>query len=1514
MGLTLRLGFMLLVMRVMTCPMAMASNSTSLEQLTTAQGLNQSEITNLLQDSSGALWIGNTQGLNRYDGYRISSIESPGDILSTYNVELLIEDSKGNIWISAAPNKNFVLDPIANELTEVVLPSLKDRKITDTAFTTMIENDDGDLWFSTYQEIFFFERKANRFRYVTGLDKIMLEYDKLMDSIRALLLIDDYLLIATSNQLYAYNVRTNQSHLIKLVADAQRNINNQNTKALLRKGDGKIFVGTVEGLFEINEADIAKAAASSELIANQVIPDLNIWKILEKDDFYWLATDKGLYQLSDSNQSTLRLRFSETKFNTGDDDIVAMIEDREGVLWLGSRGDGIFKWSPTPAIKKHFWSRAEQGQNLSHDQVYSVLQTPDGAIWLGTLNGLNRIDPETGLVSHYLVNPDEKAVSSESSIGEMIHHNGFLWLNTEGGLRVLDVASKQLVELDLPEELKIFTVNEYYTMKKFHKNQITFFSTDSIYRYDIVKNEFHSDAYPTNNQTTLESPYIIFDVKSVDADWVFVSLNNALGEFNINTGEVRRFHEIKPTSNELISPHGVIRDRSSIWVSYSGLGVFKLDGKTGQELAFYSEKELGAFTVMDIFRDKNQNLWFVSNSGLVRMNPETGDRRLFDESDGFLASEFNGNSLLMLDNGSLIIGSIKGAYLLAPEEFNTQSVNNLKTHITQLSLLSKSIPSSLTYYDDSQLQLEHNDFGLRVEFSPLLLNKPHQLRYRYRIEGDSPVQTTTIKKNELFVPAFKSGTSRIYISAIDYETGKEAMPAVLTITTLPPPWLSKQAYAVYIIGTLTILSVLWFWTRKRQHHKAMAHQAVIHSEERLKLALKGGNSGLWDWHAVDNKVYDPRLSDDNAKLAGSVFPFESRLEAMHPDDKIVFENSWLKFLDNPMKSFNHVYRMALKSGEWAWFRDMATVTLKDDSGAPLRITGTYTNITKRKRDRDQMRLYSKAFENTRDIVFVLDEDNRVIAANQALLKMANLRESDVIEKAVDFLVDNEGNHGLMEQIMALLAKGKHWEGEGFLLREKMSPLPILINATQFESTDNQQNFVFALTDISSQKTAEAELRKLANYDNLTGLPNRALLIERIVHAIYQCRRRHQGIALFFIDLDRFKRINDTLGHDIGDLLLIKVAHILKNAVRQDDTVARLGGDEFVVMLEDVEGIDAINHIAQDIIEKMKKPVLLRENQVSVSPSIGISLYPTDGEDAETLLKHADIAMYHAKKEGRNNFQYYETSMNLAAKKRLLLENKLRLGIERNEFYLHYQPQFDLGSGQLVSVEALARWRDDTGNFIPPSEFIPLAEELGLIITLSEKLLELAIESLSRWHSKGVMIGLAFNLSARHLQHYDLSRFVDKLLERFPIKTQLLEFELTESVLMEDVERVQRLFEGLADKGVELALDDFGTGFSSLRYLSQLPIKKLKIDRSFVAQIGENPEMEAIIQAILTLADSLKMKTVAEGIETREQAEFLKYSGAGCAQGFLFSKPLEIAALETLLMEKSKLSVKAKESI
>jgi diguanylate cyclase (GGDEF)-like protein/PAS domain S-box-containing protein len=528
-------------------------------------------------------------------------------------------------------------------------------------------------------------------------------------------------------------------------------------------------------------------------------------------------------------------------------------------------------------------------------------------------------------------------------------------------------------------------------------------------------------------------------------------------------------------------------------------------------------------------------------------------------------------------------------------------------------------------------------------------------------------------------------------------------------------------------------------------------------------------------------------------------------------------------------------------------------------------------------------------------------DGRIAEANDAFLQLLGYTRDQLLAGDLRWVALTPPEYlEADERAMAdLRSNGSFTPYEKELLRKDAVRVPVLVGGARFEdSADEGVGFVLDLTE---RKRAEEFIKHMAHHDTLTALPNRALLQDRMHRAIAQAHRNGNLVATVFIDLDHFKNINDSLGHGIGDRLLVAAANRLQRCLREGDTVARLGGDEFVILLPSLEHGDDAALVAQKALYALNQPFEVDSHELQIGGSIGISLYPTDGNDVESLMRAADTAMYHAKERGRGNLQFYTEALNEAAQQRLNTANRLRRALNESEFVMNYQPEVDINSGRIFAAEALLRWRKPGGDLISFGQFIDSAEETGLIQPIGEWALRQACDQLRIWHDAGhTELHIAVNLSPRQFLQPHFEEVVSDCLKHANLAPSALELEITESVLMQPSDENAVTLAALVTMGVQLSVDDFGTGYSNLAYLQRFPVHSLKIDRSFVSGLEHEPDQTAIVTAILALARSLHLNVVAEGVETSGQARFLKAHGCQSGQGFFYCPPVSPERFSQLL--------------
>ncbi len=546
---------------------------------------------------------------------------------------------------------------------------------------------------------------------------------------------------------------------------------------------------------------------------------------------------------------------------------------------------------------------------------------------------------------------------------------------------------------------------------------------------------------------------------------------------------------------------------------------------------------------------------------------------------------------------------------------------------------------------------------------------------------------------------------------------------------------------------------------------------------------------------------------------------------------------------------------------------------------------------------------SKVIQNINEGIIVTDSKGNILLANPAFEVVTGYSVEEIIGKNPKILQSGLHNKEFYKNMWQEIINNGFWRGEIWNKRKDGELFVEWLTISSIKDKDeNITNYVAVFSDITERKRNIEQLKILAHYDMLTGVPNRYLFTKRLESLIQTSRRYNQQFAILFLDLDRFKYINDTLGHQAGDLLLQKVAQRLKGILRKKDTIARIGGDEFVIILPNLNHIREAIQTAEIIIETLKTSFILNGQEVYISTSIGISFYPHDGEDIETLIRNADRAMYQAKASGRNHFELYHSEFYANDKQVFLLENLLRKAIVQNEFELYYQPQIHTQTKHIYGVEALLRWKHPEKGFISPGEFIPIAEESGLIVPISEWVLMQACEDLKKLHLHYPHLKMSVNISAIHFQQSDFIKTLQQIIERSNINPRFLELELTESTIMPNALKSIEQLVKLKQLGLKIAIDDFGTGFSSLSYLHRFPIDILKIDQSFIKNLSSYQDDASIVTAIIKMGHNLRLSVVAEGVETEKQFKLLQKQGCDYVQGYYISKPLPFNELQEFLQE------------
>lgn len=682
-------------------------------------------------------------------------------------------------------------------------------------------------------------------------------------------------------------------------------------------------------------------------------------------------------------------------------------------------------------------------------------------------------------------------------------------------------------------------------------------------------------------------------------------------------------------------------------------------------------------------------------------------------------------------------------------------------------------------------------------------------------------------------------------------------------------------------------------------------------KERMELALTGSKTSVLDWDFTDNSLYispswKEMLGFSDEELPNSTLTWYQRA---HPDDKKIVLSLLRNHQEKQIRYFENNHRLKHKDGHWVWILGRAQI-LYDENGKKMRMIGTHTDMTEEKELQLKYSHQAQIIEQIHDSVISTDLDGYITSWNRGSERLLGYKANKMIGKHISTLYLKEDYESLQKNIDKLMQKGEHKAEIRMVKKSKEVIFTQLSLSLLKDEKGKPIGIVGYAQDITERKNTEELLQKQKNilrhqahHDALTGLPNRVLFTDRLEQGIKKAKRHKIGLALFFIDLDKFKHINDSLGHGVGDKVLKVVAKRLEGIIRKEDTLARLSGDEFTVIMEELTQPEEASLLAEKILKVLAEAMHIDGHMLYVSGSIGISLYPQDATDAQHLLKYADTAMYKAKEEGRNNLQFYSSEMTEFALERMVMKTSLRQAIDNQEFIIYYQPQINASTNTLVGLEALVRWQHPTKGLLSPKKFILLAEETGMIVEIDRWVMYTAMKEVSRWYKEGLTPGvLAVNLSIKQLEGDEFLQEVEDNIKAYGFKSEWLELEITEGQMIKKPEEAIVKLGQINDLGVGISIDDFGTGYSSLSLLKRLPINRLKIDRSFIKEVPEDEEDVAIVKAIIALAGSLKLDLIAEGVETLEQRDFLIDNGCINIQGHYYSHPMPAEEMKIMLLK------------
>ena len=1488
--------------------------------------LGQSTVNALLQDRQGFLWIATQGGLHRYDGYsflRFQHIPGDPDSLPDNFVTALAEDSAGRLFVGSIGHGLTRFDPEQGRFHPLRrgTGAVASREM----ITQLVADADGGVWVGSHASLDYLDRNG-QFTPVLPLPAAGAGPEALTGLARC-----------ENGEVYAattagiYRIATGNRQLLRYALPGQ----GRRPTALHCDRGGTLWHATGTQLFERQRGRWRLALDAATL--DPALAAFNIRRIAEDPARrLWLATDGGGLIKFSADEVRVEVLQQNPRIDGSlpENHLRSLLVDRAGLLWVGGFVTGLSRVQPEGAFFTSLIDVSGARTDPAANNIRALLADGDHELWIGTDgDGLKLYHGKERRFTRYDQALSQalgrSPLSPKPSVYAIVAaaEAGQYWVASNLGVLLLDARSHSATALPLdPDRAKALPNADARALLRGRDGSLWIGTmTRGLLRYQPESGRWQRFKVSGDAaQPGLWHP----SVMAVHEDRLGRLWIGTIGGLNVLEPGADQPIKIARGSNEASELSGeVVRAFAesadgSLWVgTHNGLNrlLAYRQGKFSFQHFLVADGLLDD-AIYGILEDLDRHLWISTNRGISRIefaataSEPSGDQRAplriaqvknYQIQDGLPGPEFNGNAFARRADGRLFFGGTQGLAWFDPRRSPAPSfIAPLAFTAYQLGNQRREVLDSQTF---KRIVLGERERPLMLAFTAFDLEAPAQRRFAYRLLGLDPTWIDLGSRHEITLSHLDPGRYRLQVQEQGSGPNSAGRPLELAIELVPPWWQTYWARAGLGLLLLALALILWLNRRRRRRELERKNQQLALYSERLSSALWASGDGYWDWDIESDTVYlaGPEEflgSGRELHMSGS----DWRRNVVHSEDLAQVEEALERHIGGLDASYEAEYRVRARAGRIHWIRARGRVIRRDDQGNALQIAGTFRDVSEqRRRDRDRL-IAAEVIRSMGEVVCVTDLEFRFVSINAAFTRVIGYTAEEVIGADASLLNSDQHPTEFYQQLRQSLEERAHWRGEAWQRRKNGESILTEIEINQVcDELGRRLYWVAVITDITDRKRAEQELRYLANYDTLTGLPNRTLLGERLAHSLIRARRLGNRVALLFLDLDRFKHVNDSMGHAAGDRLLKAVAGRIVSSVRLSDTVARLGGDEFTVVLEDVKDVLEAEQIARKLLADFRKPLAIDErNEIVISPSIGIAWYPEHGQLPTDLLKHADTAMYLAKDRGRNTFQVYNEAMDASARLRASVSNQLHKAMEQGELRLEFQPKLSLRDNQVTGAEALLRWHNPVLGELSPNVFIPIAEETGLIVPIGEWVLREACSQIRRWTEAGLTTQkIAVNVSAMQLFRGELASRLEQILHECGVAPERMEIELTESMLMASPEQSIATLSEISRLGVRIAIDDFGTGYSSLAYLKRLPIDALKIDQTFVADLCIDPDDEAIIATVIVMAHSLGLDVIAEGVETVTQMSFLAGHDCDQIQGHLVAPPLDAEHILQFLLDR-----------
>ncbi|MET1254540.1 EAL domain-containing protein [Aliikangiella maris] len=1463
---------------------------TSLKHYSTEQGLSQNTVKSFYQDQRGYIWIATDSGLNRLDGNQITIFDGPDNLLIGDAITFVREDSEGALWISTL-DELLYFSKDYQQVEHFYFPDYFNSLPQHNQVIEIIEHSTNHFWVVTQNGLFILSPQGKE---IVPIKSAQILIDNRLHIFKVVNQ-DHAIWLATNKGLFYFDKNTESIIQVESpILLEQIKIND-----LIHLNQQKLFIATDNGGFIIDAQ--SKTAPQIKQIHQNRIESAAVY-----ENTLLMATGDKLYQYNLLTEKLIHLfSLSELLPRYTYNEITRLFLDKQQKLWLGTSTQGAYVWDPKSLNYLSIQSITQNpATQLSNNTVWGFAATTPDDIWIATDNGLNHLNLKQKQLNTYLSSASTATGSASSkhlssAITFILNDAPYLWLASKDGLIKFDTQTKHTIHYR--QQFKLNKEPLIYSMTKTPNGILWLASENGPLIFNIETEKFlPMKGIPKSTENSINTYVSYFN------EQLWIGYSDKIITYDIDNKSSKTIIQF-PEHKKHYDSHltDILFDNDRLWVSFNTAGIYILDLKDEFATVTHHFNRKNGFidnTVHSLTQLDHQII-ATTHSGLAVIDANNLSFLSYNSNHGLPVNEFNEGAHYKLNNNSILFGGANGILLLPPKKLPTPD-NQVTPTISTIKIQDKALIHNGINWDDRQLKIKEKESLLTVGLTTLDYLSSNQWEFEYWLSGDKSTTPKISKNHEITIANLPVGNYKLNIKAVIPNYKKFDSVTTLSFTILPTPWNeNKMEKIIFLILFLGLAGYLF--NRHLKNQKLIqANRKLEDKQQKLELAVLDNTRGVWEWNKHKKGINNSTLSIILANNETIVATLEQYKSYVHPDNQKIFKQAWKEFLIQNKPEIDITFKIYFFD-RWIWCRFNGKASDFDSTNNPTKAIGTWLDVSQEKTVEENLKLFEQALQSTRDMIFILDAELNIVAINEAYHLHTGYDAEDLIGKNIISIVKKRIGNELAMEIESKVLNTKSWQGEVAMPINNGPSFPIDVRVDAINFDGQTTHFIMLMTDISSLNDRMENQKLSSYYDSLTGLPNRVLSKDRLSHAMSHAKAYHKHIVLIHLELDNFEFHTRTLGKTAAREIIVKASKRISNALNKDDTLARIDKNQFHIILENEDKVENVSFKINTILSALNAPQTINHSNIQPSACIGVAYYPHDATSPSRLIQRAQEAKQHALMAGSNQIYYYHKALNKKVTERLAIKSSLKNAIKNNQFYLVFQPKYHLLTKSVYGFEVFLRWRMGQDNIIYPSQFIKVAEEIGMMEELTQWLINQSLRTLAQWRQDGINTIFSIHLNPEHCKQISPTDYLAKRLNDHQLSVSNIHIEINEKHFSANLESNLKFVNELHSLGFSVILDDFGNGNTPITFLKNLPFNAIKMDRQFIRNIGKDKNNDILLQTLITMTNNLGQIPTAKGIEYEEQLDYLIKAGCQFGQGYFFSDPLSENSARNLILNLKK---------